>query len=401
MYKNIVVAMDSFKGSISSLEAGAAVCSGIRRVISDAEVIVRPIADGGEGTVDALTMGMDGTMHSVVVTGPLGRQVEARYGILADRRTAVMEMAMAAGITLIDSDERNPLYTTTYGVGEMILDAVEAGCRHFIMGIGGSATNDGGIGMLQALGFGMLDENGEPVERGALGLKALRRITMDNVPPVIRECSFHIACDVTNPLCGERGASAVYGPQKGATPEMVRDMDDWMADYAKLAAEALALEDGGLAGSLAGPGGSAGADVSGDPDAQGMGAAGGMGFAFKTFLGAEIKPGIETILEETDLEDKIRSADLVITGEGRLDGQTIMGKVPVGVAGMAKKYGKPVIAFAGVVDWEAGRCNEYGIDAFFPIIRSVVTKEEAKDKENACRNLEDTVEQVMRVMKIN
>ena len=209
----IVVAVDSFKGSLSSLDAGGAVRDGILRAFPDAEVEVCPLADGGEGTAEALTLGMGGSMRTAAVTGPLGEQREARYGVLRDGRTAVMEMAEAAGITLLGRDRLNPMRATTCGVGEMILDAVRGGCRRFIIGIGGSATNDGGAGMLQALGFGLLDAEGRAIPSGAEGLTSLAEITDDHVPPVLRECRFRIACDVRNPLCGARGASAVFGPQ--------------------------------------------------------------------------------------------------------------------------------------------------------------------------------------------
>ena len=221
----IVVAIDSLKGSLSSLEAGEAMKDGILKAMADAEVWVSPLADGGEGTVEALTLGMQGRLETVTVTGPLGKLVEASYGIVREKHLAVLEMSAAAGITLVEEKDRNPLYTTTYGVGEMIKDAIQKGCRDFIIGIGGSATNDGGSGMLQALGFGLSDKYGAPIAFGAKGLKDIARITDENVLPELRECSFRIACDVTNPLCGEQGCSAVYGPQKGATQEMITEMD--------------------------------------------------------------------------------------------------------------------------------------------------------------------------------
>ncbi len=375
---NVVVAIDSFKGSLSSQESGRAIKEGITRVYPDARVTVCSVADGGEGTVDALVSGLGGTKETVTVTGPLGDKVSATYGIV-NRTTAIMEMAEAAGITLVLKEERNPLYTTTYGIGEMIADAIEKGCRDFIIGIGGSATNDGGIGMLQALGFGFCKENGEPVSAGALGLSELHHITDANVLPALSECTFRIACDVDNPLCGGNGCSAVYGPQKGATPKMVTDMDAWLKHYADLAKVVNSQTD---------------------PDMPGAGAAGGLGFAFMTFLGGRLQKGIELILEATKAEEAIQKADLVITGEGRLDAQTVMGKAPAGVAGLAKKYNIPVIALAGAVTEEAKACNEHGIDAFFPIQRGVCTLEEAMDKENAYRNMTDTVEQIFRLIQI-
>lgn len=374
-----VIAIDSLKGSLTSLQAGDAIREGILRVYKDAVVQVRPLADGGEGTVEALTIGMGGELQTVNVTGPLGKKLDAQYGILADGVTAIVEMSAAAGITLVEDTQRNPLYTTTYGVGEMIRDAIAKGCRHFIVGIGGSATNDGGIGMLQALGFGLLNKEGEQVAFGAQGLEELTSITTDGVIPELKDCFFRIACDVTNPLCGEKGASAIYGPQKGATPSMILQMDKWLKNYAKLAQ---------------------GVNPKADREVPGTGAAGGLGFAFLSFTDAVLESGIKIVLEETRLEDFVKDADVVITGEGRLDGQTVMGKAPIGVAEIAKKYGKPVIAFAGCVTPDAIACNEHGIDAYFPILRGVVTLQEAMDSANAHKNMADTVEQVFRLMAI-
>lgn len=373
----IVIAIDSFKGSLSSLEAGSAISEGIQKVFPKAKTYIRPVADGGEGTVDALIDGMGGTRQEVTVTGPLGMPVRAEYGIV-NETTAVMEMSAAAGITLVPDEMRNPMHTTTYGVGEMILDAIRKGCRNFIIGIGGSATNDGGIGMLQALGYGMLDEKGNQVSLGGKGLGELHRIAVDSAQRELSECRFHIACDVTNPLCGELGCSAVYGPQKGATPQMILEMDGWLAKYAELAKRAIK-------------------DV--NPDNPGAGAAGGIGFAFQTFLGGELKPGIELVLDETGLEEYVQDADYVITGEGRLDSQTVMGKVPVGVAKIAKKYEIPVLAFAGSVTPEAVVCNEHGIDAYFPIIQGICSLEDAMKQENAYHNLRNTAEQVFRLIR--
>ena len=366
----VVFAIDSFKGSLSSLAAGEAAAAGVRDAMPDAETIVRPLADGGEGTVDALVAGMGGELRTVEVTGPAGRRVAASYGILPGG-TAVMEMAAAAGITLVSGKERNPLHTTTYGVGEMITDAFHRGCRRFIVGIGGSATNDGGAGMLQALGFGLLDETGAPIPRGGAGLERLQRIVSDNVLPGLAGCTFRIACDVTNPLCGPNGASAVFGPQKGATPEMVARLDAALAR--------LSLVSGADAGF------------------PGTGAAGGLGFAFHAFLGGELLRGVDLVLAETRLEDFVADADVVVTGEGRLDAQTVMGKAPIGVANLAKRHGKPVVAFSGCVAPEAETVNAHGIDAFFPILRSVTTLDEALDAGNAATNLRATARQAFRL----
>ena len=374
----IAVVMDSFKGSMTSLEAGEAVKNGIKRAAPDAEVVVKPIADGGEGTVDALVCGMNGSYRQLRVTGPLGEKVDCTYGILPDEQTAVMEMSAAAGLPLIPPSSRNPLYTTTRGVGEMILDAIEQGCRRFIIGIGGSATNDGGVGMLQALGFDFLDRDGNAIRSGAQGLQELVRIDNAHVLPQLKECSFRIACDVSNPLCGENGCSAVYGPQKGATSESIERMDRWLNHYAQLAKQLYPQADA---------------------EKPGTGAAGGMGFAFLTFLNAQLIPGIQLVMEEMGAEQLFQQSDLVITGEGRLDGQTMMGKVPVGVAALAKKHHKPVVALAGCTSREATACNGQGIDAFFPILREVVTLEQAMQKEQAMENLMLTAEQVLRLWK--
>ncbi len=375
----VTVAIDSLKGSLTSLEAGEAIRKGILRAYPDAEVAVRPLADGGEGTVEALALGMGGRTEKITVTGPLGKPVECVYGIVDSTGTAIVEMSGAAGITLVPDGQRNPMHTTTCGVGEVIRDAISKGCRHFIVGIGGSATNDGGVGMLQALGFGMLDGAGHQVALGAKGLKELKQITDTDVIPALKECTFRVACDVTNPLCGPLGASAVYGPQKGADPDMVQEMDEWLSNYADLAAKSFPKAD---------------------KQYPGTGAAGGLGFAFLTFTNAVLESGIQIVLDETRLEEYVKEADIVVTGEGRLDSQTVMGKAPSGVADVAKKYGKPVIAFSGCVTEEARTCNAGGIDAYFTILREVVTMKEAMAHENAEKNMADAVEQVFRLVKI-
>lgn len=367
---NVVIAMDSFKGSLSSLEAGNAVKEAILNLEPTAQVVVKPLADGGEGTVDALAG--NGQLIELTVRGPLQQPVCARYCIMED--TAVIEMAAAAGITLID--RKNPLETTTYGVGELIRDAITRGCRRFIVGIGGSATNDGGAGMLTALGYEFLDETGRPIALGARGLAHLHQVKSDKAMPELRDCTFRIACDVTNPLCGDNGCSAVYGPQKGATPEMIKDMDQWLSRYADLTGKKY-------------------------KNHPGAGAAGGLGFAFLAFTNATLQSGIQIVLEETGLEQEICHADLVVTGEGRLDGQTVMGKAPIGVARLAKKYNKPVIAFAGCVTEDATACNDHGIDAYFPILREITTLEQALEPEYAYKNLYATATQVFRLMKLS
>lgn len=374
----VVIAIDSFKGSLTSLEAGLTIEKGIKRIYEEAQTCVRPLADGGEGTVEALTSGMGGSFCQVRVTGPLGRKVDCTYGIVEKEKLAILEISGAAGITLVPAGRRDPLETTTYGVGEVIRDAVEKGCRKFVVGLGGSATNDGGIGMLQALGYGILDDEGKQVPFGAKGLEMIDRITSDQVLPQLKECTFRIACDVTNPLCGNQGCSAVFGPQKGATPSMIREMDCNLAHFAARAKEFYPQAD---------------------PDWAGTGAAGGLGFAFLTFMDAVLESGVKAVLDETRLESYVKDADLVVTGEGRLDGQTVMGKAPIGVARVAKKYEKPVIAFSGSVAADAGECNAGGIDAYFPILRTVSTLEQAMEPEQARENLENTAEQVFRLIR--
>ena len=373
----VVVAIDSLKGSMSSIEAGEAIKSGVLKAIPEADVVVRPLADGGEGTVEALALGMGGKLVTVKVTGPLGEKVDCLYGILEESKTAIMEMSGAAGITLVPEANRNPLHTTTYGVGEVIKDAISKGCRHFIVGIGGSATNDGGIGMLQALGYGMLDKDGNQVSFGAKGLKEIETITDEQVIPELKECTFRVACDVTNTLCGEFGCSAVFGPQKGADPTMIIQMDKWLGNYAKLTSEKYEKADA---------------------EYPGTGAAGGLGFAFLSYTNAVLESGIKIILDETKLEDYVKDADIVVTGEGRLDGQTVFGKAPIGVAKIAKKHDKTVIAFSGSVTEDAIACNEHGIDAFFPILRKIQTLQEAMDPVNAKNNMISCVEQVFRLI---
>lgn len=372
----VTVAMDAFKGSLSSLDAGNAVKAGILAVDSQADISVTSLADGGEGTVQALYKCLGGQWIDLTVTGPLGRPVETGYCILPDG-TALLEMAAAAGLPLLTPTERNPLETTTYGVGEMILHAFANGCRDFIIGIGGSGTNDGGTGMLQALGFAFLDEKYAPIPLGAKGLRYLHSISTDDIIAELSQCRFRIACDVNNPLCGENGCSAVFGPQKGATPEMVEDMDRWLHHYAQLAQEI---------------------SHKADPNFPGAGAAGGLGFAFLSFTNAVLESGADIILEKTGLEQQIRNADLVITGEGRLDRQSAMGKGPMAVAALAKQHRKPVIALCGCIGDGAEICNDLGLDAYFPILQTVTPLEDALDPETARTNLTHTARQVYRLI---
>lgn len=373
----VVVAIDSFKGSLSSIEAGNAAKEGILKA-RHADVIVKPLADGGEGTTVALVEGLGGTYAEIEVTGPMGISTKAKYGIMEDGVTAVMEMAEASGIILVNREDLNPWKASTTGVGEMIRDAIKRGCREFIIGIGGSATTEGGIGMLQALGYVFYDSEGNVLPPVFESLGRIEKISGENVPEELKECHFQIACDVTNPLCGENGAVYVFGPQKGVKPDEKKAMDESMMHYAKKTAEF------------------AGKDYS---RISGVGAAGGLGFAFLSyFSNVELKSGITIVLEAIELEKELKDADIVVTGEGRLDFQTAMGKVPVGVAHLAKRYGCKVIAFAGGVTEDAGKCNEEGIDAFFPIVRGVTTLEKAMDTETAKKNMALCAEQVFRLL---
>jgi glycerate kinase len=335
--KSVVVAVDSFKGSMSSLEAGNAIKRGIMSVNNKmTDIRVVPIADGGEGTVQAITYNKpEAQLHTCVVTGPLGYRVEATYTTWGDK--AFIEMASAAGLTLVPEKLRNPMNTTTYGVGELIVDACKNGFRKFIIGIGGSATNDGGVGMLQALGYRFVDDKGCDIPFGANGLRLLNDIYFENVIPGLRSCTFDIMCDVKNPLLGENGCSNVFAPQKGADKVMVSDMERYMTKYANLV-EHINLCDFGPIKS------------EGNRNTNGAGAAGGLGYAFLMFLNGRLRPGIDIVLEETGIEKDIKNCDLVITGEGKLDCQSLMGKAPYGVATLAKRYGKKVIAIAGCVD---------------------------------------------------
>ena len=375
---NVVIAMDSFKGSLSSKEAGTAVREGIMKSAPETEITLCPLADGGEGTVDALCGDGNGRMIELTVTGPLGSPVTVRYGIL-DQAVAVIEIASAAGLPLIPEDKRDPLYTTTYGVGEMIRDAMDRGCREFIIGLGGSGTNDGGIGMLRALGWQFKDRDGRSVFSGGIGLRDLRMIISEKTDPRLPECKFRIACDVTNPLLGENGCSSVFAPQKGADPASVAEMDRWMEAYSQLVKEHF---------------------PSADPSAAGAGAAGGLGFAFSVFLQGRMESGAKIVGEYLKIEDKIRHSDLVITGEGCLDGQSTMGKGPMYIAGLGNRYGKPVIALAGTIGGGAEKCLKEGICAYFSVLSSPMSTAEAMEPKTAYSNLKNTAVQVFNLYKI-
>lgn len=374
----VLIAIDSFKGSISSIDGSEAISLGIRDIYPDAEIITLPLADGGEGTVEALVQATDGKLISKEVTGPLNEKVNAEYGILGDRKTAVIEVAAACGLPLVPSDKRNPLVSTTYGVGELICDAVEKGCREFVIGLGGSATNDAGVGMLQALGFTFLNQNKEEIGLGGQELQNIRKIDMTNVLPELKECMFKVACDVNNPLYGPNGASYTFGPQKGATPEMIQELDKGLKNFTEVVLHELSTDIHNIAGA---------------------GAAGGLGAAFSGFLKAKLQSGIELVLEITEMEKNMLGVDYVITGEGKLDGQTSMGKAPLGIAQLAQKHKIPVLALAGGINEETSILNELGITSYFSVVNAPMTLEEAMDSKVTYQNLRSTSNQLFRLVK--
>ena len=373
----IVIAPDSYKESLSALEVAQAVEAGFRQVFPDADYVLVPVADGGEGTVDAMVAATGGRKEIVTVTGPLGEPVEAFYGLTGDGETAVIEMAAASGLMLVPAAARDPLRTSSRGTGELIRAALDAGARRFIVGIGGSATNDGGAGMVQALGARLLDADGRDVEGSGGGLARLERIDVSALDPRLKECRIEVACDVDNPLTGPRGASAVFGPQKGATPEMVQVLDANLARFARIVERDLGVAV---------------------DQVPGAGAAGGMGAAMLAFFGATLKPGIEIVTAAVDLDAHVRDADLVITGEGRIDFQTVHGKTPIGVARVAKRHGKPVIGIAGSLGANVGVVHEHGIDAVFSVLSKPCTLDEAL--RDAAANVELTARNVAAVLRL-
>jgi glycerate kinase len=374
----IVVAPDSYKGSLTAVEVAESIEQGIKKVFIDADVIKVPMADGGEGTVQSLVDCTGGQIVKAVVKGPLLKDVEAFYGILGDGSTAVIEMAAASGLPLIPQDERNPMRTTTYGTGELLKHAMDRGCRNFYIGLGGSATNDGGAGMLMALGARFLDAGGCDIGFGGSSLGNLRRIDISEMDPRIKECSITAACDVDNPLCGSYGASHIFGPQKGAGPEMVDVLDENLLNFSKIIKKDLGCEI---------------------KDVPGAGAAGGLGGGLMAFLDAKLMRGIDIVINITGLREKVKGADLVITGEGMIDYQTAYGKTPSGVVKVAKEKNIPVIAIAGGIGNGAETLYEKGFDSIFSIVDKPMPLEEAI--QNGSELLEKASERIMRVLKIN
>lgn len=373
----IVIAPDSYKESLSALAVATCIEDGFREVFPAAEFVKLPLADGGEGTVEAMVAATGGRIITVEVTGPLGETTPAFFGLSGDGRSAFIEMAAASGLERLPAGRRNPLKTTSYGTGELIRCALEHGVRHCIIGIGGSATNDGGAGMVQALGARLLDERGEEIGFGGAALATLAQIDLSRLDARIGQCRFEVACDVTNPLTGPEGASAIFGPQKGATPQMVAELDGALGHYAQVIKRTL------------------GVDVEQVP---GAGAAGGMGAGLLAFCRAELRQGIEIVTEALGLDALVRDATLVITGEGRIDSQSIKGKVPIGVARVAKRYGKPVIGIAGSLSDDVGVVHQHGVDAVFSVLYRVCTLEEALH--DAAENVRATARNIAATLKV-
>ena len=371
----IVIAPQTFKGSISALDAATAMRDGVLRIVPDAETVLVPVADGGDGTLETLVEGSGGEVRTATVTGPLGETRTAQWGAMGDERTTVIEMARTSGLALVPAERRNPLTATTRGLGDAIRAALDDGFRKFIIGIGGSATNDAGAGMAQALGAHLLDADGGELPPGGAALANLDRIDLSALDARAAESSFLVACDVTNPLTGPEGASAIYGPQKGATPEMVESLDAALANFAEVVRRDLGAEVENL---------------------QGAGAAGGLGGGMAAFLNAELRAGVDIVLDTVRLDDKIAGANLALTGEGALDYQTIYHKAPSGVAERASRLGIPVVAIAGTLGEGHELVYERGISAAIPIVDGPMTLADAC--ENAAELIADAAERAMRLM---
>jgi glycerate kinase len=372
-----VLAPDSFKESMTAKEVCIAMENGIKKALPDAVCIQVPMADGGEGTVQSLVDATEGTIYQQIVTGPLGTPVTAHFGILGDGETAAIEMASASGIHLVTKETKNPLMTTTYGTGELIKACLDKEVKKIIIGIGGSATNDGGAGMAQALGVNFLDENDQPLPFGGGALARLAKIQVDHLDPRLKDIQIFVASDVTNPLCGEKGASNVFGPQKGATPEMVQTLDANLIHYAAILNAQL------------------GKNIK---DVPGAGAAGGLGAGLLAFTNASLNSGVDLVIEYTGLEQKVKEADFVLTGEGGIDFQTQFGKTPYGVAQAAKRHGKAVIAVAGYVGEKIDILYDKGIDSIFGILPQAMSLEEAL--KTGQKNIETTCENIARLIAV-
>ncbi|WLG36985.1 glycerate kinase [Pseudomonas rhodesiae] len=373
----IIIAPDSFKDSLSAAGVAQAIVEGLAQVWPDAQMIQCPMADGGEGTVDAVLAACHGELRRQTVHGPLGAPVQARWGWLADSHTAIIEMAEASGLQLLPPDQRDACRTTTFGTGELIRAALETGARRIILAIGGSATNDGGAGAMQALGVQLFDADDQPLPPGGLALAQLARISLDSLAPRVGEVRFEIAADVNNPLCGPHGASAIFGPQKGASPQQVQQLDAALGHFADHCARVLPT------------------DVRDEP---GSGAAGGLGFAAKAFLGAQFRAGVEVVADLVGLDAAVRGADLVITGEGRFDAQTLRGKTPFGVARIARQHGVPVIVIAGTLGEGYEQMYSHGVDAAFALPSGPISLEQACSE--APRLLRERAADIARVWRV-
>lgn len=374
----IVIAPDSFKESLSALEVCNAIEAGIYKLLDKVEIVKIPMADGGEGTVETLVEATNGVIERVTVIGPLGTAVSSFFGILGDGKTAVIEMASASGLPLVPNSKKNPLITTTFGTGQLIKHALDRGCRDFVIGLGGSATNDGGVGMAQALGGAFLDKDQQEVGFGGGALHNIEKIDLSGLDSRIDECNFRVACDVTNPLCGESGAAAVFGSQKGATPEMILTLDENLQHLATLIKRDLGI------------------DVA---DIPGAGAAGGLGAGLISFCGAELNSGIDIVIETIKLKEKISGASLVITGEGQIDFQTCSGKTPYGVAMAAKEQGIPVVAIVGSIGVGAEKMFDYGINSIFSIVDKPMSVEDSIT--NASALVTAAAHRIIRLLAIN
>lgn len=374
---NIVIAPDSYKGSVSALGVANAIEQGVLKVFPEAKVQKLPIADGGEGTVEALVATTGGQMMEEEVLGPLGTPIKSYWGILGDGETAIIEMAAASGLPLVPKEKRDPRVTTTYGTGQLVEAALKKGLHKIIIGIGGSATNDGGVGMVQALGVKFLDASGKPLPQGGAALAKLAKIDLSGLDKRLAEADLMVACDVDNPLCGPRGASAVFGPQKGATPEMIAELDKALGNYAQLAAKVT------------------GKNIA---ECSGAGAAGGLGAGLLFFTNAKLRPGVEIVLEAADFAAMVEDADLVITGEGRTDFQTAFGKAPVGVAKMAKQRQVPVVCLAGGLGQGADDVLKQGIDGLMSTVPQPMTLDECM--ENGAALIEEAATRLCRLVKV-
>ena len=373
----VLIAPQSYKGSISAIKVAEAIKEGAQNIFPDIESLIIPVADGGDGTLETLVESTSGNIHNSNATGPLGNSIPVIWGTLGDNKTAIIEMARISGLALVSQNKRNPYYTTSYGLGEIIKEALDLGYRKFIIGIGGSATNDGGAGMAQALGAKLTDKNKKSIDLGGLALNEITKIDISGIDPRIHESEILVACDVNNPLCGPNGASFVYGPQKGASPEMVKTLDDALYHFGSQLISDTGINIMEIAGS---------------------GAAGGIGGGMLGFLNAKLKPGVEIVLDTLDFDKSLKNVDLVITGEGQIDFQTVFSKAPIGVAKHAKKYNIPVIAICGSLGKNYQDVHSHGIDAVIPIIPKPMELKQASD--NAYELIKNTSEQIFRILKI-